>query len=81
MPQERCMYKKVLDICISFSINNIFNPIFQKEGEYSLSFEEIMTPCEKLVGGGGINRLPLSTHFPRVLKRLVKSTSVKNVNT
>jgi hypothetical protein len=53
MPQERSMYKKVLDRCISFSINNIFNPIFQKEGEYSLSFEEIMTPCEKLVGGGG----------------------------
>jgi hypothetical protein len=40
MPQERSMYKKVLDRCISLAINNnMLGPIFQKEGEYSLSFE------------------------------------------
>ena len=33
MPQERSMYKKVLDICIiSLAINNMLGPIFQKEG-------------------------------------------------
>ncbi len=38
MPQERSMYKKVLDRCISLAINNMLGPIFQKEGIVFSSF-------------------------------------------